>query len=434
MKKNISKKLKRVAQSVAFAALFVGLTGCGSDGSAQTSTDGKIQIEYWHVNAETQGGESVEKLVTAFNEQSEDITVVSRYNPDMYKGLLQNLQAEVASGNAPAMIQVGWSYLEYFNENFGYTSPVEIIEDYFPEDANFLEENFLENILELAQNEEGEQMGLPYSLSTPVLYLNTEILAEYGLDPAGPSTWEEVVEYATAIKEESGKYGIYIQEPADNWATQAILESNGAQMITDGEASFASEEGIEAYQIYADMVLDGVALHISWDEGLKSFVDGEVAMAFTTIARSKSILDSASFEVTAVAAPSWEGVEKKIPAGGAFLAITAQEEETQKAAWEFQKFLYENESVEEWSLGTGYVPSTKAFEGEAINSILEVNPMMAAAVEQMENVVPWASFPGDSGLAAEQLLIDLRDQILGGSISAKDGLSTTQDKINDMIK
>lgn len=428
----MKNKFMKLTSALLMATMVFTATGCGS--KAETSADGKLVIEYWHVNAETQGGESIETLVNAFNEQSDTIRVVARYNPDMYKGLLQNLQAEVASGNAPDVVQVGWSYLEYFNENFSYTSPETIIDNYFSEDTSFLEDNFLDNILALAQGAEGEQIGMPYSLSTPVLYLNPAMLEEAGLDPAGPSTWEEVVEYAAEIKDTTGKYGIYVQEPADNWATQALLESNGAKMITDGEATFASAEGIEAYQTYADMVQDKTALHISWDEGLKAFADGEVGMAFTTVARSKSILDTVSFEVTTVEAPAWDGEEKRVPAGGAFLAITAQDEETQKAAWEFQKFLYTNESVEEWSIGTGYVPATVAFEGEALEGILEVNPLMEAAIEQMSNVVPWASFPGDSGLAAEQLLLDVRDQILGGSITAQEGLTTTQDKINELIK
>lgn len=47
---------------------------------------------------------------------------------------------------------------------------------------------------------------------------------------------------------------MYIQEPADNWAQQAILESNGASVIKDGKATFASKDGIAAYELYQRMV------------------------------------------------------------------------------------------------------------------------------------------------------------------------------------
>lgn len=415
------------------------LTACGTS-SSETSNTGaegeKTVIEYWHVNAETQGGQAVKELVEEFNAQSETTEVVAKFNPDMYKGLMQNLQAEAASGNAPALVQIGWSFLDYFSGNFEYTPPQEVIDQHFPEDETFLKDHFLENVLSLAVNADGEQVGIPYSLSNPVLYINKELLAEAGLNEEGPQTWQEVKEFSKAIKDETGKYGFYMQEPADNWATQALLESNGAQMISDGKASFASDEGKEAYQLWADMILeDESALHISWDQGIQSFIDGNVAMAFTTIAQRSNIQDNTQFDVAAVKAPAWEGKEVKLPAGGAMLSITAQEEEQQMAAWEFMKYLYSIESMAKWTEGTGYVPP-RADVAEAENGLktyLEENEMMKAAIDQMDGVVPWASFPGNAGLEAEQQLLDMRDQILGGSKSVDEGLSTTEESINSIL-
>lgn len=60
--------------------------------------------------------------------------------------------------------------------------------------------------------------------------------------------------------------------------------------------------------------------------------------------------------------------------------------------------------------------------------------MMAAATTQMDGVVSWTSFPGDAGLQAEQVLLDTRDKILGGKVSARDGLISAQDEINNLLK
>ncbi|MEW9076977.1 ABC transporter substrate-binding protein [Terrisporobacter glycolicus] len=430
----MNKKLVKILSLVSVLSLFT--VGCNNGGSSAQSSDKKVKIEYWHVNAETQGGKSVDKLVEEFNKQSDTVEVVAKYNPDMYKGLLQNFQAEAATGSTPDLIQVGWSFLDYFSNNFAYTKSQDIIDKYFPEDKTFLEDNFLPNILDLAKNSEGSQVGIPYSLSTPVLYINKDILKECGLDENGPRTWEQVQKFAKTIKEKSKKYGVYIQEPADNWATQALLESNGARMIADGKAIFASEKGIEAYEAYADMVKNEEALHISWDEGVQSFINGEVGMLYTTIARRASIQEGASFDVAAVNSPVWEGEDVRLPAGGCFLAITAQDEEKQKAAWEFQKYLYNVESMAEWTIGTGYVPPRKdvAEAKNGLKDFLKENEMMKAATSQIEGVVSWTSFPGDAGLEAEQILLDTRDQILGGKISAKDGLTDAQNKINKLLE
>lgn len=41
------------------------------------------------------------------------------------------------------------------------------------------------------------------------------------------------------------------------------------------------------------------ALHISWDEGVKSFIAGNVGMLYTTIARRENIQKGAAFDVAA---------------------------------------------------------------------------------------------------------------------------------------
>lgn len=432
--------MKVIMRLMWFSVMLFALVGCSNDGEKSTgkasTTEGKTKIEYWHVNAETQGGKTVDELVEAFNEQSDTVEVIAKYNPDMYKGLMQNLQAEAAAGKAPAVVQVGWAFLDYFSNNFSYVEPQQVIDAHFSEDKTFLTDNFLPNIMELAKNSEGSQVGIPYSLSTPVLYLNKDLLKKAGLDENGPKSWNELKEFAKKVKEKTDKYGFYFQEPADNWATQALLESNGAKLITDGKATFASKEGIEAYQLLADMVLDGSALHIGWDQGIQSFIDGNVAMLYTTIAQRSNVQNNAQFDVTTVKSSAWKDKQVKLPAGGAMLAITAQEEAEQKASWEFMKYLYSVESVAKWTEGTGYVPSREGVSDEekGLKGFLEENEMMNAAIEQMDVVVPWASFPGNAGLQAEQLLLDVRDQILSGSISVKEGLTGTEKKINELLK
>lgn len=400
----------------------------------------KTVIEYWHCNAETQGGLTVDELVEKFNAENDHIEVVAKYNPDMYKGLMQNLQAEIAAGNSPAIVQIGWAFVDYFSNNFAYVSPQDAIDRFDAGDKNFLNDNFLPNILDLAVNSNGAQVGIPYSLSTPVLYINPDLLKEAGVEDTNIETWEEVKEVSEKVKENTGKYGLYIQEPADFWAQQALIESNGGKLLTansDGTyaATFASEGGIEAMQTYADMVADGTALHISWEEGAQSFVDGNCAMLYTTIARRAYVQENAKFDAVSVKSPEWEGEKRQVPAGGCFLAITAQDDEQIAAAWEFEKYLYSIESMAAWTIGTGYVPPRKdvAEAENGLKSFLAENELMTPAIEQMGDVVKWTAWPGDAGLTAEQLMLDMRDQILGGQASAEDCMTSTQNQINELL-
>lgn len=453
---------KRITQLLALALSAGVLAGCGSTATSTATADNtssesltadkessdngtsksgneKTVIEYWHCNAETQGGLTVDELVKNFNENNDHIEVVAKYNPDMYKGLMQNLQAESAAGNTPALVQIGWAFVDYFSNNFAYVSPQDAIDTYDSGDSTFLTDNFLPNILDLAVNSSGDQVGIPYSLSTPVLYVNTDLLAEAGVTNTKPQTWQEVQEISEQVKANTGKYGLYVQEPEDFWAQQAIIESNGGKLLTkDGDsykATFASDEGIEAMQTYADMVADGSALHISWEEGAQSFVDGNCAMLYTTIARRAYVQENAQFNAISVKSPEWEGKKRQIPAGGCFLAITAQDDDQIAAAWEFEKYLYSIESMAAWTEGTGYVPPRKdvADAENGLKDFLAENTMMTPAIEQMGDVVKWTAWPGDAGLTAEQTLLDMRDQILGGEVSAADGMKQAEDQINALL-
>lgn len=427
MKKFIKKAISLAMVAMTSLSMIPG----GVTASAQE----KVQINYWHVNADTQGGKTVDELVKKFNESQDEIEVVATFNPDMYKGLMQNMQAAVAGGNTPDVVQIGWAFVDYFSENFEYNTPQSIIDQFDAENKNYLEDNFLENVLDLAVNKDGELVGLPYSISNPVLYINKDLLKEAGLDENGPKTWEEVREFAKTVKEQTGKYGFYLQQPADNWATQALLESNGANFIEDGKAAFASPEGIEAYRLWADMVNeDQTAVNLPWDQGVQSFIQGEVAMLFTTIAQRTNVQSNAQFDVATITAPSWGDKDIRIPAGGAMLVLTSQDEAKKEATWKFMKFLYENENVLAWTEGTGYVPSTATVkDSDEMKKFLEENPMMEAAMVQMDKVNKWASFPGQAGLEAEQMLLDMRDAILTGKKTVEEALPETQEAINNLL-
>ncbi|RYL92417.1 ABC transporter substrate-binding protein [Sporolactobacillus sp. THM19-2] len=430
-------KCKKTVLSVILllSVLVLALSGCGSSGSSTAGDSKKVKIEYWHVNAQTQGGQAVEELIEEFNKQSETVEVVGKYNPDMYKGLMQNLQAEKAAGKSPALVQIGWAFLDYFSNNFSYLAPNKAIEKFDSNDPDFLSDKFLPNILNLAKNSDGKQVGIPYSLSSPVLYLNKDLLREAGLDENGPKTWQGIKEFGKVVKDKTQNYGLYVQEPADTWAQQAIMLSNGAQIIDNGKAAFATNEGIEAYKLYGDMVVkDKSALHVPWDQGVNAFINGKVAMLYTTIAQMSNVKKGAKFDVATIPSPPFDGKQAKVPAGGSFLAITAQSEEQQKAAWEFEKFLYSVPSMAKWTKATGYVPPRKdvADSREGLKDFVKENPMLNAALIQMDKAVPWTSFPGNTGLQAEQIMIDSRDKILGGQGSAEDVLKEAQQQINQL--
>lgn len=434
---------KNLALGLVSLLALTALAGCGGGGekkaeAPKADSGKKVQIEYWHVAAESFGGATVKELVAEFNKSQDKIEVVEKYNPDMYKGLTQNLQAAMASGRNPDVVQMGYSYLNYAAENFKYTDLDEAFKT--AGEPNFMKDNFLPNVLGLAQTEDGKQIGLPYSVSLPVLYYNPDIFAKAGLDANNPpKTWDEVVKAAADIKGKANTMGFFMQEYADNWTQQALIESNGGQMLkkVNGKvvAGFDNPESAEAYQVIADMVKAGTALHATNEEGFQAYISGKLGMVCTTIGKRANFEKSAKFTVKAAPFPAFKGKEVKFPAGGNFLMVFSKDPAKQKAAVEFIKFLESPASLAKWSTGTGYLPPRKgvADDPNGFKKVADENPNIKMALGLMPMVTKWASFPGANGLQAEQLLIDARDIILSGKMSAADALHQTAEKINKLL-
>lgn len=432
--------MKKSKLVMAVLLVVISLLGLSSCGTKEKSDDGKpkkkvVEVSFWHVFSENFGAPVIKEMVAEFNQSQEDIKVTEVYNPDMYPGLMQNLQAEVAAGDVPSIAMIGYNYIKYFAANFEYINPEKLIADQVPEDKNYLSETFLPNILSLGQVED-QQIGLPYAISTPILYYNADLFKQAGLE-SPPTTWQEVREMAKVINEKTGEYGFYMQEYADNWAIQGLLESNGGQMMSDDQASFASKEGIEAYQLLADMVLkDKTALHIGADEGIQAFSNGKVGIFLGTSAKIGTIQSAVKFELKGAEFPVFEGKERRIPAGGNFLPIMAKDPEEQKAAWQFIKFMMEPKWLAKWSENTGYLPPREdvATDAAGLKGYIEENQLFGIAFKELAEIYSWVAFPDDVGAQAEQIFANTRDQILDGDIGVEKALKQAEDQINGLMK
>lgn len=429
----MKKWLKSV---VALASASLAVSGVVSVSPVNVSAEEVIEIEYWHGNADTQGGQSLEQLVNEYNESQDKVKVTPVYHDGLYVGIMQSLQTSAAAGEVPGLVQIGWAYREYFKTNFHFTDPETLITEVGQEgDENYLSDKFPEEMLNLARDYEGNLLGLPYSVSTAIIYVNPDLLEEAGVDYTQIDSYEDLYAASAQIYEATGKYGYYKAESNDNWTSQQIVESNGSQILAeDGSAAFADEKGIKSFQDWADGIAAGHILHGTTEEGHQAFISGDVGMVHTTIAQRANITNNAGFEAIGFELPAYEGQEHAVPAGGALLAVTALEEEEKAAAWDFIKFLYLPDSIATWTEGTGYLPATTdATENEALKQLIETDQLFQTSYNQLPVLVRFASFPGNRGLEASEVLRDGRDRILNGEAAA-DVLPSVQEEINELIK
>lgn len=200
-----------------------------------------------------------------------------------------------------------------------------------------------------------------------------------------------------------------------------MIESHGGRLLgcSGGHATpaFDGPAAAAGIQYWSDLVKDGDALNVLWNQGQQAFLAGQVATFITTIAKRDTLQASAKFDLRATTFPAFGKIRPRLPAGGNALMVFSQDPDKRAAAMTFIKYLESPEALAIWTKGTGYIP-TNPRAREALADFLQSNAMERVAMDQTPLVVPWTSFPGKDGLAAEQQLFNALQRSLAGQTPA----------------
>ena len=397
-----------------------------------------VTVQYWHINTENFGAPALKELVAEFQKRNPNIRIEERFQQGSYTGLLQNLQASIAAGNPPDVVQIGYLFTNYVQENFPFVPLNQLVKAGGGEE---FVKRFPANVMALGQSD-GVQIGMPYSLSNTVVYYNADMFKRAGLDPSKPpQTWAEWRSAARAVKEKTGKYGMYLQILDDNWVTEAMLSSNGGSLVAcaaDGtyRAGFASPAAVEAVQLWADMIKEGTILNTLAPQGEQAFLAGEVAVYATTIAKRQAFQTSAKFDLRGTTFPRFGDKPTRLPGGGNVLVGFSKDPAKQAATWKWIQFLTSDEGFTAWTKGTGYVPLLDKLDDDPryLAEFVKQNPIQQVGIRQLNNTFRWTSFPGANGLAASQSLFKATQRALGGQASVQEAFAASAEEVNGLLR
>ena len=439
---------KRLMAVLLMAVMLFSMTACGG-GESKPATDGgegewpATTLKYININSESMGAKQVQGLVDKFNETNgKNITVEFNFVSSQYPEIAAEVQSYLAAGQDVGVVQVGYSYINYFAENFPQMQDInEVISKYAPEDAALLTETYQEAVLNLGYALNGKLAGLAYGMSTPILYINKDMCADAGLDVANPpKTWEEVRTWAEVIKEKTGNFGIGISNANDTYAIIPLFLSAGMEsvIVDNGDGTYAAKlntpEAVEAWKLFQGMKDDGLYLQATMDEQNAAFAGGQLGMFLSTSGRANYFKDNSNFEIMTVMQPSFGEKELKVCIGGNVLSIISEDEAQIKASWEFMKFLLQPENIGIWSAATGYLPPTQnSADDETLKAFLAENTLLNAALDEREFAAQWTSWPGKNGLQIDQYFVNMRDAILGNGKDCETAIQEAEDEINKLL-
>lgn len=261
----------------------------------------------------------------------------------------------------------------------------------------------------------GKQYGMGFSLSTPIIYFNADLVKKAGGDPDNfPTTWDGIFALARKIDDPANKIsGFHFDwDITGNWMWQALVFSNGGTMLTPDEkkVAFDAEPGQKAISTLNQMRTEGKMRDVSQATSLQDFVAGRLGIWAHSTSRLGGVTKQTQgvFVLRTARFPLGAGEKSRLPAGGNVAMILAKDPAKQKAAWEYVKFATGPVGATIMVKGTGYFPANAlpAKDPKMLGDFYAQNPNHRVAIGQLPSMTAWYAFPGENGLKITDVIKD----------------------------
>lgn len=270
----------------------------------------------------------------------------------------------------------------------------------------------------------GKQVGLGFSLSTPIIYFNADLVKKAGGDPEKfPASWEGIFELARKIDALGGNIrGFhYDWDITGNWMFQALAFANGGTMLTADESkvAFDGPAGQKAMATLDAMIKQGGMKNVSAATVLQDFVSGNLGIWSHSTSRLGGVTKQvgSKFDLRTGAFPIAADEAARLPAGGNVAMIFAKDAKKQAAAWEYVKFATGPVGATIMVKGTGYFPANAlpAKDPALLKSFYESNANHMTAIKQLPVLTAWYAFPGENGLKITDVIKDHLQSVVAQS-------------------
>ena len=406
-----------------------------------------IVIEFWHAMGGDLG-EVVDELAARFNESHDDIqlnvTFQGSYD-DTYNALLAAFDA----GTEPNITQ-NFDLAAQTMFDTGRLVPAYAL----MEEDNYDPEIFVDAVREYYSDENG-MVAMAFNSSTPIVYYNTEIFEEAGLDaPDLEWTFSDFIETCDAIQESGVEYCVTFGQVG--WYFEQILANSGGLYFNNNngrtdratEVRFNEGQGVEVFEFLTGLFADGYAPNLgqTWTDTDATFHAGQAAMLFDSTAGAPAIQEASDFEVRTTYIPHSDSSERNgvVIGGAALWLIDSGDEDVNAAAWEVMKFMAQPEQQVTWHTETGYFPvRTDLSDNEELQAFWEENPNLRTAIEQLESTnttledgsTNYAVLGGRAGPfpAIRQMIVDSYSRVLDDGLSPQEALDEAAEEANQEL-
>lgn len=375
---------KRVAVGMALAAALA-LTACAGDaeGAAAGADDAPVTLTLWDTDARTARTERLEKLIEMFEAEHPDILIEYVGLPtDSY---MEKIETAIATDTTPDLLTPKASDLSALVTQ-GALAP---LDERMAADG--FDATMSPAMIQAAKSAvaDGKLYLTPSTSLTDVLWYRTDLFDAAGLGT--PESWDD---FFTAAEEltvkDQGQFGYTIRGGAGFWSQFVGMVFPMAGVNTyfddDGTSVFRQPEVIAAAERYAGLYGTTTAqsdLTADFKVMVAQFGGGSAAMLSHSIGSYPDHVAALGEEnvAAAVAFPSEENdvrVQSSLVLGFAMF----EESEHPDEAWEFLKFMMEEEGNAYWAQESGYIPGNLAVAEQ--DWVAESQPIAVSQVAMAE--------------------------------------------------
>jgi len=382
--------MKRYVLVLLIALLALGTTALWAGAAAEQAPEGPVKIVYWR-SLTGVAGEVQEELVARFNASQEKVIVESQFQ-GAYAEILQKLLAALAAGELPDVVLLDSPFVALFAKDGALVSLDQFVKK---DKTGFDLDDYIPGLIQDGYYD-GSLYAMPVMRSTPLLYVNGDMLVEAGLPRRAPKTWDEFREFSKKVSKYNAAgepiqlgAGFTMGQTSAHWYFQGAVYSFGG-LVSDEQFNIhlTEEPAVKLATLWQDMVFkDKTAMPSNSHD---DFLNRKVAMVFGSTGSMGNLLSRADFDVIPAFMPGQ--VQNLVPVGGSVLAMTSTDKFRQDAAWEFMKYMTSAEANSEIVIKTGYMPVSKtSMNYPATVAYYEANPVRKVAVDQLQFTRPQAS-------------------------------------------
>lgn len=382
--------MKKFLIFLLIALCAFGILPIWAGAAVEKAPEGPVKIVFWR-SLTGVAGEAQEDLVARFNVSQDKIIVEAQFQ-GAYAELLQKLLAALAAGELPDVVLLDSPFVALFAKDGALVNLDQFVKN---DTSSFDIKDFIPGLIQDGYYD-GSLYALPVMRSTPLLYVNGDMLAAAGLPRRAPKTWDEFREFSKKVTkfDASGQpiqqgAGFTMGQTSAHWYFQGAVYAYGGQISDDKFGIHLTEEPvIKLATLWQDMVFkDKSAIPSNSHD---DFLNKKVAMVFGSTGSMGNLLARADFDVIPAFMPGQ--VKNLVPVGGSVLAMTSTSKYRQDAAWEFMKFMTSPASNSHIVIKTGYMPISKSsMEYPDTVAYFQANPIRKVAIDQLAYTRPQAS-------------------------------------------